>query len=68
MENSEYLCTQIKRNTAMATTNKKKISIDDLIKLLESEVAKGATHVIYSGTIVAPQNGNSVVITTDPQI
>ncbi len=45
-----------------------RILVDDLIKILDQQVKKGITSVTIKGTILSPEDGNSVLISTEPQM
>jgi len=44
------------------------ISIEKLIETLEKLKGKGATTVEINGTLFCPQDGNTIIATTDPQM
>ena len=46
----------------------KTLTIVELIKLLENEIKEGASIVQFDGTILIPDNGNKIVITTEKQM
>lgn len=46
----------------------KTLTIVELIKLLENEIKEGASIVQLDGTILIPDNGNKIVITTEKQM
>jgi hypothetical protein len=46
----------------------KTLTIVELIKLLENEIKDGASIVQISGTILIPDNGNKILITTEKQM
>jgi hypothetical protein len=46
----------------------KLITIDEMISLLKIEKEKGGKTIEYSGTLLVPENGNSILITTEKQI
>ena len=46
----------------------KTLTIVELIKLLENEIKEGASIVQVDGTILIPENGNKIVITTEKQM
>jgi hypothetical protein len=46
----------------------KTISIDELILLLETEKQNGGKTIEYSGTLLVPENGNKILVTTEKQI
>ncbi len=46
----------------------KQIAINDLINLLMEAKARGAKTVVVKGTILAPDAGNLIVITSEPQM
>jgi hypothetical protein len=46
----------------------KTILIDELILLLETEKQKGGKTIEYSGTLLVPENGNKILVTTEKQI
>ena len=43
------------------------ITLDELIKRLEEEKRRGGKNVSINGTLIVPENGNSVVITNEKQ-
>ena len=43
-------------------------TLDELIKMLEEEKESGAEFLMFEGTILIPENGNKIVITTENQI
>jgi len=44
------------------------ITIDEMISLLETEKQNGGETIEYSGTLLVPENGNKILITTEKQI
>lgn len=44
------------------------IKIEDLIKELENQVKKGVTKVELKGTLMSPQDGNFIILSTENQI
>lgn len=46
----------------------KTLTILKLIKLLEDEMKSGADIVQIDGTIIIPDNGNKILITTEEQM
>jgi hypothetical protein len=46
----------------------KTILIDELILLLETEKQNGGKTIEYSGTLLIPENGNKILVTTEKQI
>lgn len=46
----------------------KTLTIIELIELLENERKSGASIVQLEGTILIPDNGNKIVITTEKQM
>ena len=46
----------------------KTLTIVELIKLLDNEIKEGASIVQLDGTILIPDNGNKIVITTEKQM
>jgi|LakMenEpi03Aug12_release.lakeMendotaPanAssembly.Ray.scaffolds.fasta_scaffold1172111_2 hypothetical protein len=46
----------------------KTILIDELILLLETEKQNGGKTIEYSGTLLVPENGNKILVTTEKQI
>ncbi len=44
------------------------ILIDDFILWLENEKKNGATKLLVEGTMVAPENGNKIIISTIKQM
>lgn len=46
----------------------KELQIWELIELLKEEMNKGASIVQVKGTILIPENGNSILITTEKQM
>jgi hypothetical protein len=46
----------------------KTILIDELILLLETEKQSGGKTIEYSGTLLVPENGNKILVTTEKQI
>ena len=46
----------------------KTLTIVALIELLENEIRNGASIVQVDGTILIPDNGNKIVITTEKQM
>ena len=46
----------------------KTLTIVELIKLLDNEIKEGASIVQVDGTILIPDNGNKIVITTEKQM
>lgn len=42
--------------------------VNDLIEILKQQVEKGVTSVTINGTILSPQDGNGVLVTTEPQM
>lgn len=46
----------------------KTLTIIELIELLENERKNGASIVQLEGTILIPDNGNKIVITTEKQM
>lgn len=46
----------------------KTLTIVELIELLENEIKEGASIVQVDGTILIPDNGNKIVITTEKQM
>jgi hypothetical protein len=57
-----YLCT-LKHTLIM-----KEVKIEDLIKVLEEQVKKGVTKVHIKGTLVSPQDGNLIILSTEKQM
>lgn len=45
----------------------KTLTITELILLLKSEAMKGGKTVQINGTILCPENGNSIIISTQKQ-
>ena len=45
-----------------------RVLVDDLIKILDQQVKKGVTSVTIKGTILSPEDGNSVLVSTEPQM
>ncbi len=45
-----------------------RILVDDLIKILDQQVKKGVTSVTIKGTILSPEDGNSVLVSTERQM
>jgi hypothetical protein len=45
----------------------KEISLDQLIKSLQDARARGGKTVKYKGTILVPETGNEIIISSDPQ-
>ena len=45
-----------------------RILVDDLIKILDQQVKKGVTSVTIKGTIFSPEDGNSVLVSTERQM
>ena len=43
-------------------------TLDELIKMLEDEKASGAEFLMFEGTIIVPENGNKIVLTTENQM
>ena len=46
----------------------KTFTIVELIELLENEIKNGASIVQVDGTILIPDNGNKILVTTQKQI
>jgi hypothetical protein len=46
----------------------KALTIVELIQLLENEIKDGASIVMVDGTILIPDNGNKILITTKKQM
>jgi len=46
----------------------KTFTIVELIELLENEIKKGASIVQVDGTILIPDNGNKILVTTQKQM
>jgi hypothetical protein len=46
----------------------KEISLDQLIKSLQEARAKGGKTVKYKGTILVPETGNEIIISTEKQM
>jgi len=46
----------------------KTLTIVELIKLLENEITNGASIVQLDGTILIPDNGNKIIVTTQKQM
>jgi hypothetical protein len=46
----------------------KTLTIVELIELLSNEIKSGASIVQVDGTILIPDNGNKIVITTEKQM
>ncbi len=46
----------------------KEISLDQLIKSLQDARARGGKTVRYKGTIMVPETGNEIILTTERQI
>lgn len=46
----------------------KKVEIKDLIEFLKYELNRGASYVEFEGTILIPENGNKVLLTTEKQM
>jgi hypothetical protein len=46
----------------------KTLTIVELIELLENEIKTGASIVQVDGTILIPDNGNKILVTTQKQI
>ena len=46
----------------------KTLTIVELIKLLENEIKNGASIVQVDGTILIPDNGNKILVTTQKQM
>jgi len=44
------------------------ISIELLIQLLQKEQQKGGTTIEYNGTLICPENGNSIILTGEKQM
>ncbi len=45
-----------------------RVLVDDLIKILDQQVKKGVTSVTIKGTILSPEDGNSVLVSTERQM
>ena len=43
-------------------------TLDELIKMLEEEKESGAEFVMFQGTILTPENGNKIIVTTEKQM
>lgn len=53
------------------TDEKKETTIDDLIERLESlreALGNGGAILVFNGTIMCPDAGNKIIITTQPQM
>jgi hypothetical protein len=46
----------------------KTLTIVELIKLLENEITNGAWKIQLDGTILIPDNGNKIIVTTQKQM
>jgi len=46
----------------------KEVKIEDLIKVLEEQVKKGVTKLQIKGTLVSPQDGNLIILSTEKQM
>ena len=46
----------------------KTFTIDELIKILEDEIKDGASIVQVDGTILIPDNGNKIIVSTEKQM
>ena len=46
----------------------KTLTIIELIELLENEIKNGASIVQVDGTIIIPDNGNKILVTTQKQM
>lgn len=44
------------------------VDIKDLIKVLEEQVSKGVTKVEIKGTLLSPQDGNLIIVSTENQM
>jgi hypothetical protein len=47
---------------------KKTIGLSELIKRLQAEYLKGGETVEYDGTLLIPETGNTIILTTETQI
>ncbi len=45
----------------------KTIKIEELIELLQYQLSKGGKTVQYQGTLLVPERGNTIIITTEKQ-
>lgn len=45
-----------------------KYTLDELLKMLEAEKKMGVEFILFDGTIIAPENGNKIVLTTEKQM
>lgn len=45
-----------------------KYTLDELLKMLEAEKEMGAEFILFDGTIIAPENGNKIILTTEKQM
>ena len=43
-------------------------TIDEIIKMLEAEKEMGAEQILFEGTIMIPENGNKIILTTEKQM
>ena len=44
------------------------VNIEELIKALEEQINKGVTKVEIKGTLMSPQDGNLIIVSTEKQI
>jgi len=44
------------------------ISIELLIQFLKKEQQQGGTTIEYNGTFICPENGNSIILTSEIQM
>ena len=51
----------------MKRNSKKVLPIDELINRLQEAKSRGGKTVEFNGTILVPENGNTVILTTEPQ-
>jgi len=47
---------------------KMEVKIEELIKMLEAQVKKGVTKVDIKGTLMSPQDGNAIIVSTEKQM
>lgn len=45
-----------------------KYTLDELIEMLEAEKEMGVEFLLFEGTILTPENGNKIVLTTEKQM
>jgi hypothetical protein len=43
-------------------------TIDEIIKMLEAEKEMGTEKILFEGTIMTPENGNKIILTTEKQM